>query len=151
MPSNYPAAIDSFTVPSTGTLGGTTPTLPEVQQKAADALTAIENTLGVNPQGADSSVKARLDRVDTRPSLHAGTHAVGGTDPVTPAAIGAQTPAGTTAAIATHSAATGSGQHAQYLYVKGQTTAPGIWIRPSTSPFPTVAEGATETDLLLLY
>lgn len=46
------------------------------------------------------------------PAAHASTHASGGTDPVTPASIGAETPAGAQAKVDTH--ANASDPHPQY-------------------------------------
>lgn len=148
MASSYPGALDTFTIPSSGTLGGTNPTLHEVEQKAADAILAVQTILGINPQGASASVKARLDALATAPPVHHATeHAIGGGDVLTPAAIGAETPAGATTKVTNHTTA----GHPQHSTVKGGVPAPPYWYRQSTLPFPTSVDGAADGDILVVY
>lgn len=65
MSTSYPGAIDNLTNP-TGTVGETQSTVSHLaqHQNANDAIEAIEGTLGVNPQGAAGTVKARLDAAE---------------------------------------------------------------------------------------
>jgi hypothetical protein len=50
MPSAYPGAIDSFTIPGgTLPLGGSVPTHTAAHQAIADAIVAIQTALGANP------------------------------------------------------------------------------------------------------
>jgi microcystin-dependent protein len=59
MASTYPGAVDPLVTPP-ATLSGP-PTHTQVHQDLRDAVLAIENTLGTNPQGVWASVKARID------------------------------------------------------------------------------------------
>lgn len=63
MATNYPAAIDALTNP-TPTDTQDTPSHSSQHADANDAIEAVETELGVNPRGADASVRARLDRFD---------------------------------------------------------------------------------------
>lgn len=60
--------------------------------------------------GAGPTIALKSDDPTTAnartPTAHATTHASAGSDPVTPAAIGAETPAGATSKVSTHAAAT---------------------------------------------
>lgn len=63
--------------------------------------------LGAAGAGADTALVS-TDPTTTNartPTVHAPSHASGGTDPVTPAAIGAETPAGATTKVIDHAAA----------------------------------------------
>lgn len=63
--------------------------------------------LGVAGAGADIALRS-TDPTTTNartPAVHAASHASGGTDPLTPAAIGAETPAGATTKVSDHAAA----------------------------------------------
>lgn len=66
--SNYPGGLDAFTNPSStdrqsDSVGGLTHS--QMHASAFDAIEAIEGELGVNPSGAASTVKDRLDTLDT--------------------------------------------------------------------------------------
>lgn len=98
--SAYPAGYDKFspttpteTLDKAGAVGHS-----ELTNTLGDALIKMQGVLGLNPQGAASSVGQRIAVVEgkahTHPSgtsdaIHAAQHAAGGKDPVTPAAIGA--------------------------------------------------------------
>lgn len=66
MTTSYPGAIDTLTNPTPSDPLNSA-TVPHASQhaNANDAIEAIQNTLGTNPQGGSASVKARLDAVDT--------------------------------------------------------------------------------------
>lgn len=149
MASVYPGAIDTLPIPSgSATLGGSTPTHQAVHQAAADAILAVQNELGVNPSGSDATVLARLNRMEGTVLAHATTHGSAGSDPVTPAAIGAETPTGATTKINTHIT---SGHPLLYSNVKGGTTPPGWWYRASSAALPTSGEGAVNGDICVVY
>lgn len=66
MASNYPASLDTTaTLPSAGSVGANLSTFPHsaLTGNVNDAVIAIETELGVAPSGADTTVKARLDRI----------------------------------------------------------------------------------------
>jgi len=66
MASNYPASLDTTaTLPSAGSVGANLSTFPHsaLTGNVNDAVIAIETELGVAPSGAETTVKARLDRV----------------------------------------------------------------------------------------
>jgi len=66
MATSYPAGIDNFTNPtSTDTLNSETVPHSAQHTNANDAIEAIETELGTNPKGSKTTVKARLDDVDT--------------------------------------------------------------------------------------
>lgn len=69
MSSLYPGALDNLAdapaSPSMTPLGGSTPTHSEHHQALADAIDAVQATLGTNPQGGSATVDARLDALDT--------------------------------------------------------------------------------------
>lgn len=70
----YPGSLDTLTVPSaTATLGGSTPSHRTAHQEAAEAIMAVQATLGVNPQGSDASVAARLAAMASADRLTSGT------------------------------------------------------------------------------
>ena len=57
----YPGGYDTFIVPAPGSpLGGSVPTHTRVHKGLADALAAVQTTLGLNPQGSFATVAARL-------------------------------------------------------------------------------------------
>ncbi|MFJ3170649.1 hypothetical protein ACIPJK_07665, partial [Streptomyces roseus] len=72
--------------------------------------------------GAGPTIALKSDDPTTTnsrtPTAHAASHASGGTDAVTPAAIGAETPAGATAKVSTHAAA--SDPHGDRSWAAGQ-------------------------------
>ena len=64
MASNYPSGLDSFTNPAgTDNLAAGIGHAAQ-HANANDAIEAIESTLGLNPQGASATVKARLDAIE---------------------------------------------------------------------------------------
>ena len=64
MASNYPSGLDSFTNPA-GTDNLSAGIGHAAQHaNANDAIEAIESTLGLNPQGASATVKARFDAIE---------------------------------------------------------------------------------------
>lgn len=66
MASNYPASLDTTaTLPAAGSVGANLSTFPHstLHGNADDAIIAIETELGVAPSGAETTVKARLDRI----------------------------------------------------------------------------------------
>ncbi len=66
MASLYPGASDSISIPSgAATLGGSTPTHTSVHQQTVDAVIAVQDTLGANPQGSQATVVARLNQMNT--------------------------------------------------------------------------------------
>lgn len=64
MASTYPGAIDNLSNPD-GTDPLSNPAHAEQHSDANDAIEAIENTLGVNPQGVYLTVAARMTDVDS--------------------------------------------------------------------------------------
>jgi len=67
MSSVFPGAIDTLVNPTPTTrLASTTPGLDHAEQhaNANNAIIAVQNTLGINPQGGQATVKARLDAID---------------------------------------------------------------------------------------
>lgn len=66
MASAYPAALDTTaTLPSAGAVGANLSTFPHsaLTGNVNDAVIAIQTELGTAPSGADTTVKARLDRI----------------------------------------------------------------------------------------
>lgn len=66
MASNYPTSLDTTaTLPSAAGVGANLSTFPHsaLTGNVNDAVIAIETELGVAPSGADTTVKARLDRI----------------------------------------------------------------------------------------
>jgi hypothetical protein len=64
--SNFPASLDTTaTLPAVGGVGANLSTFPHstLHGNANDAIIAIETELGVAPSGAETTVKARLDRI----------------------------------------------------------------------------------------
>lgn len=63
MSTNYPAALDSFTNPTSGVHQDV---VPHAQQHTDinDAMEAVQAELGTTPSGSRSTVKARLDSMD---------------------------------------------------------------------------------------
>ena len=64
MATNYPGSLDNFTNPTSASPINS-PSHADQHSNANDAIEAIEGELGTNPKGAKSTVKARLDDVDT--------------------------------------------------------------------------------------
>lgn len=66
MTTAFPAGLDNFTNPTAGD-SLDSPTVPHATQHANinDAVEAIEDTLGTNPQGDEATVKARLEAMTT--------------------------------------------------------------------------------------
>jgi hypothetical protein len=66
MASSYPGALDSFTNP-TATDSLNDPTVPHATQHADanDAIEAIETVLGINPEGGEATVSARIGALET--------------------------------------------------------------------------------------
>jgi hypothetical protein len=66
MASSYPGALDSFTNP-TATDSLNDPTVPHATQHADanDAIEAIQATLGIDPQGTEATVDARIGALET--------------------------------------------------------------------------------------
>lgn len=62
MPSSYPTSLDSLSTSSTDSTTSAT-THPALHNDANDAINKIEAELGVDPSGASSSVRARLDEL----------------------------------------------------------------------------------------
>lgn len=117
MPTNYPAALDDFTNPL-GTVDTQTGGHAAQHANANDAIEAIEAELGTTPSGASATVAARLDALDTTvagkaSTAHAASHATGGSDPLTAAAIGAATTAAVQTAQTTANAASSAASAAQ--------------------------------------
>lgn len=66
MASNYPASLDTTaTLPAAAGVGANLSTFPHsaLTGNVNDAVIAIETELGVAPSGAETTVKARLDRI----------------------------------------------------------------------------------------
>lgn len=64
MPSNYPDSFDNFTNP------GPADSMQVVSHSSQhsnenDAIEAIEQVLGLNPEGSEASVRARLEAIET--------------------------------------------------------------------------------------
>jgi len=97
------------------------------------------------PAGSQAQVDAHKVDADPHPGVgtaagpHAGTHASGSTDPVTPGSIGAADAADVAGAVATHSAA--GDPHAGYA------TDAEVALKASTSSLATVATSGLYTDL----
>jgi hypothetical protein len=66
MASLYPGALDDFTNP-TATDSLNDPTVPHATQHADanDAIEAIQATLGIDPQGTEATVDARIGALET--------------------------------------------------------------------------------------
>jgi hypothetical protein len=66
MPSDYPGALDTLVNPTSTTArnAGGGLALSEVTSNANDAIEAIQATLGVDPQGSESTVADRLDTIE---------------------------------------------------------------------------------------
>ena len=62
MASNYPSSADALSNPASGDALSTGHAAQHAN--ANDAIEAIESTLGLNPQGASATVKARLDAIE---------------------------------------------------------------------------------------
>lgn len=65
MPTDYPAAIDSFQRPQSGDPRNVGPTETATIDNIYDALEVIEAILGTNPQGAELTVKERIAAIET--------------------------------------------------------------------------------------
>jgi len=97
------------------------------------------------PAGSQAQVDAHNVAADPHPGLtttvgpHAGTHASGSTDPVTPGSIGAATAADVAGAVSAHSAA--GDPHAGYA------TDVEVALKANTSSLATVATSGLYTDL----
>lgn len=64
--SSYPTGLDSLAKPASSTLENATGFEHDVvHTKAAEAVEAVQSTLGTNPQGSSATVKARLDTLAT--------------------------------------------------------------------------------------
>lgn len=62
MASSYPTGLDSLAKPTASTLENAAGFEHDVvHTKAAEAVEAVQSTLGTNPQGSSATVKARLD------------------------------------------------------------------------------------------
>lgn len=101
MASSYPGGYDSLAKPTATTKEDDAGFEHDiVHSNEAYAIEAVESTLGVNPQGASATVKARLDAVDTSlagkvgtsdarltdartPTAHAASHGSAGSDVIT--------------------------------------------------------------------
>ena len=62
MPTNYPSNLDSW--PTIGPLLSSTPH-SDVHEDLQDAVEAVQTELGTDPAGASSTVRARLDLLNT--------------------------------------------------------------------------------------
>ena len=62
MASSYPSSADALSNPASGDALSTGHAAQHAN--ANDAIEAIESTLGLNPQGASATVKARLDAIE---------------------------------------------------------------------------------------
>jgi len=85
MSTNYPGALDSFVNPTaTDTLDSATVPHAAQHDNINDAMSAVQVTLGVNPQGGSATVVARLTALDstvagkaaTNQTMYVGTTAV---------------------------------------------------------------------------
>ena len=85
MATNYPGALDSFVNPTaTDTLDSATVPHAAQHDNINDAMSAVQVTLGVNPQGGSATVVARLTALDstvagkaaTNQTMYVGTTAV---------------------------------------------------------------------------
>ena len=65
MTTTYPNTVDTFVNPS-GTDDTVLVSHASQHDNANDAILAIENALGINPQGSSATVRARLDSADAR-------------------------------------------------------------------------------------
>jgi len=114
MATNYPGAVDSFVNPTaTDTLDSATVPHAAQHDNINDAMSAVQVTLGVNPQGSSATVVARLTALDST---------VAGKAPLaSPALTG--TPTVPTAAVDTNTT-----QIASTAFVLGQasTTTPVV-------------------------
>jgi hypothetical protein len=101
MASAYPSGFDSLAKPTATTKEDDAGFEHDiVHTNEANAIEAVQTTLGLNPEGASATVKARMDLVDTSlagkvgtsdsrltdartPTAHASSHGSAGTDAVT--------------------------------------------------------------------
>ena len=75
MATNYPGAVDSFVNPTaTDTLDSATVPHAAQHDNINDAMSAVQVTLGVNPQGSSATVVARLTALDSTVSGKAATN-----------------------------------------------------------------------------
>ena len=75
MATNYPGAVDSFVNPTaTDTLNSATVPHAAQHDNINDAMSAVQVTLGVNPQGSSATVVARLNTLDSTVSGKAATN-----------------------------------------------------------------------------
>ncbi|MFJ3173803.1 hypothetical protein ACIPJK_23890, partial [Streptomyces roseus] len=85
------------------------PGLPGYTRGAAGPAGPAGPQPALGAAGAGPTIALKSDDPTTTnsrtPTAHAASHASGGTDPVTPAAIGAETPAGAATKVSTHAAA----------------------------------------------
>ena len=66
MPSSYPGSLDSLAKPTSTTLQNAVGFEHDiVHTNEANAIEAVQSTLGTNPQGTSSTVKDRLGAIDT--------------------------------------------------------------------------------------
>ena len=72
MATNYPGALDSLTNPSAGD-ALTSPSHSAQHANANDAIEAIETELGTTPSGSESTVAARLDKIEDGTRLAANS------------------------------------------------------------------------------
>lgn len=78
MPSGYPATLDNFTNPTGANNLSDAPVLHHSQHaNVNDAVKAIETELGTNPRGTATSVRARLEAIETSLVGKANASAVG--------------------------------------------------------------------------
>lgn len=63
MPSNYPGALDTLTNPTSSDYQDTVPHA-ELHEDLNDGIEAVQATLGVDPQGAEATLVARLNALD---------------------------------------------------------------------------------------
>jgi len=75
MATNYPGAVDSFVNPTaTDTLDSATVPHAAQHDNINDAMSAVQVTLGVNPQGSSATVVARLTALDSTVAGKAATN-----------------------------------------------------------------------------